>query len=234
MLFLRWGRWIISAIRALLFHFWNFIPEMLIQVVWTWLVWGVGQSIFTLGTAFAWKGSEWWDICIFFLCFHPSGIRISLRKHHHQQCFQILLNKILGVTLNYMFIYVQALRTTALVNAWKERTRCPITDLIFTFWQCSFMYGIQIDEVSVSFVVAESPIHVWLFATLWTAAHQASLSLTIFWGLPKFMSMLHSTIPWCYPASHLILWCPLLLPSIFPSMRDFSNESAVHIRWWKY
>ena len=189
MLFLRWGRWIISAIRALLFHFWNFIPEMLIQVVWTWLVWGVGQSIFTLGTAFAWKGSEWWDICIFFLCFHPSGIRISLRKHHHQQCFQILLNKILGVTLNYMFIYVQALRTTALVNAWKERTRCPITDLIFTFWQCSFMYGIQIDEVSVSFVVAESPIHVWLFATLWTAAHQASLSLTIFWGLPKFMSI---------------------------------------------
>ena len=137
------------------------------------------MSIFTLGTAFAWKGSEWWDICIFFLCFHPSGIRISLRKHHHQQCFQILLNKILGVTLNYMFIYVQALRTTALVNAWKERTRCPITDLIFTFWQCSFMYGIQIDEVSVSFVVAESPIHVWLFATLWTAAHQASLSFTI-------------------------------------------------------
>ena len=40
---------------------------------------------------------------------------------------------------------------------------------------------------------------------------------------------------WCHPASHLILWCPLLLlPSIFPSIRDFSNESAVCIRWPKY
>ena len=66
--------------------------------------------------------------------------------------------------------------------------------------------------------------------SLKTAAHQASLSLTISWSLPKFMS-----IASVMPTSHLILWCPLLLlPSIFPSTRDFSNELAVHIRWPKY
>ena len=66
--------------------------------------------------------------------------------------------------------------------------------------------------------------------TPWTAAHQASLSLTSFQCLPKFMS-----IASVMPFSHLILWCPLrLLPSIFCSIRDFSDESAVHIRWQKY
>ena len=62
------------------------------------------------------------------------------------------------------------------------------------------------------------------------AAHQASLSLTISWSSPKFMS-----IASVMPSSHLILCCPLLLlPSILPSIMDFSNESAVHIRWPKY
>ena len=56
------------------------------------------------------------------------------------------------------------------------------------------------------------------------------LSLTISWRLPKFMS-----IALVMPSSHLILWCPLfLLPSVFPSIRDFSNEPAVCIRWPKY
>ena len=80
------------------------------------------------------------------------------------------------------------------------------------------------------FVVAQSPSCVWLFATPWTAAHQASLVLTISQSLPKFMAI-ESVMPSC----HLILWCPLLLlPSIFPSIRDFSDESFVHIRWPKY
>ena len=72
--------------------------------------------------------------------------------------------------------------------------------------------------------------HVQCFATPWTGAYQAFLSLTISWSLPKFIS-----IASVMPSSHLILWCPLLLlPSIFPSIRDFSNESAVCIRWLKY
>ena len=65
-------------------------------------------------------------------------------------------------------------------------------------------------------------------ATPWTAAHQASLSLTISLSLPKFMS-----IELVMPSNHLIL-CRPLLPSIFPSIRVFSNESARHIRWPKY
>ena len=64
----------------------------------------------------------------------------------------------------------------------------------------------------------------------WNAALQAFLSLTIFWTLPKFM-FTKSVMP----SSQLILWHPLLLlPSIFPCIRDFSNESSVHIRWPKY
>ena len=74
------------------------------------------------------------------------------------------------------------------------------------------------------------PSHVWFFETPWAAAYQASLSLTISRSLPKFMS-----IASVMPSSHLILWRPLLLlPSLFPCIRDFSNESAVHIRWPKY
>ena len=69
-----------------------------------------------------------------------------------------------------------------------------------------------------------------LFATPWTTAHQASLSITNSQSLPKLMS-----IEPVMPSNHLILCHPLfLLPSIFPSIRVFSNESAIHIRWPKY
>ena len=80
------------------------------------------------------------------------------------------------------------------------------------------------------YYVVQAPSHFCLFATPWTTAHQASLSFTISWSLHRFMS-----IASLMPSSHLILWCPLLLlPSIFPSIRDFSNELAVHIRLSKY
>ena len=78
-------------------------------------------------------------------------------------------------------------------------------------------------------VVVQSLSHVRLYVTLWTAAHQASLSHVISRSLPKFMS-----IASLMPSNHLILWHPLLLSSSFPSLRDFSNESALHIRWPKY
>ena len=69
-----------------------------------------------------------------------------------------------------------------------------------------------------------------LFVTLWTAAHQASLSFTISWILLKLMS-----IELVMPSNHLILCRPLLLlPSISPIIRVFSNESALCIRWPKY
>ena len=66
--------------------------------------------------------------------------------------------------------------------------------------------------------------------TPWTAVCQASLSITNSWNLLKLMS-----IESVMPSNHLILCCPLLLsPSIFPSIRVFSSESALHIRWPKY
>ena len=67
-------------------------------------------------------------------------------------------------------------------------------------------------------------------ATSWTAAHQASLTFTISWSLVK-----HVSIESVMPSYHLILYHPLLLlPSIFPSITVFSNESVLHIRWPKY
>ena len=72
--------------------------------------------------------------------------------------------------------------------------------------------------------------HVQLFATPWTVARQASLSITNSQSLLKLMS-----IETVMPSNHLILCCPLLcLPSIFPSIRVFSNESVLPIRWPKY
>ena len=72
--------------------------------------------------------------------------------------------------------------------------------------------------------------HVQLFATPWTAACQASLSITNSQSLLKLMS-----IELVMPSNHLILCRPLLLlPSIFPSIRVFSNESVLHIRWPKF
>ena len=71
---------------------------------------------------------------------------------------------------------------------------------------------------------------VQLFATPWTAAHQASLSFTISRNLLRLMS-----VELVMPSNHLILCRPrLLLPSIFPNIRVFSNESALRIRWPKY
>ena len=76
----------------------------------------------------------------------------------------------------------------------------------------------------------QSLSRVQLFATPWTAACQASLSIASSQSLLKLIS-----IKWVMPSNHLILCCPLLLlPSIFPSIRVFSSESVLHIRWPKY
>ena len=88
----------------------------------------------------------------------------------------------------------------------------------YCFYQAHFFVSVQLLS------------RVLLFVTPWTTARQASLSITNSQSLPKLMS-----IELVMPSSHLILCCPLLLlPSIFPSFRVFSNESALHIRWPKY
>ena len=88
---------------------------------------------------------------------------------------------------------------------------------------CILSYNIDIK----TFV--KSLNHVWLFATPCTAAHQGSLSFTISQNLLKFMS-----IESMMSSNHLVFSCPLLLPSIFPRIRVFSNESALCIRWPKF
>ena len=71
--------------------------------------------------------------------------------------------------------------------------------------------------------------HVWLLANPWAAAHQASLSFTVFWSLLKLKSIESVML-----SNHLVLCHPLfLLPSIFPSTRELSNELVLHIRWPK-
>ena len=82
----------------------------------------------------------------------------------------------------------------------------------------------------LQFSSVQSLSRVWLFATPWIAARQASLSITISWVSLKLMS-----IESVMPSNRLILCRPLLLPpSIFPSIRVFSNESVLRIRWPKY
>ena len=95
----------------------------------------------------------------------------------------------------------------------------PATSFLLMFW-----------PLSSWFVVVQSISCIWLFATAQTAACQASLSFTISQSLLKLVSIESVVL-----SNHLILCRPLLfLPSIFASIRVFSNESALHIRWPKY
>ena len=95
-------------------------------------------------------------------------------------------------------------------------------------WGCPFSTIVYFG--SVQFSSFQSLGRVWLFAAPWTAAHQASLSITNSRSLLKLMS-----IESVMPSNHLILHHPfLLLPSVFPSIRVFYNESALHIRWPRY
>ena len=85
-------------------------------------------------------------------------------------------------------------------------------------------------QSSITNSLVQSLSHVWLFAISWTEAHQASLSITNSWSLLKLIS-----IELVMPSNHLILCHPLLLlPSVFPSIWVFSNESDLHTRWPKY
>jgi len=81
----------------------------------------------------------------------------------------------------------------------------------------------------VQFSSIQSLSHVWLFEIPWTTVCQASLSIISSRSLPKLMS-----IESVMPSNHLILCHPLLLPSIFPRIRVFSNESILPIKWPKY
>ena len=84
-------------------------------------------------------------------------------------------------------------------------------------------------EFLILYTLVQLLSHVRLFATPWTAAHQASLSIINSQSLLRLMS-----IESVMPSNHLILCRPLFPPSVFPSIRVFSSEPVLHIRWPKY
>ena len=99
-----------------------------------------------------------------------------------------------------------------------------------TLFMGSVSYAVYFFQFLLIHLTVQSFSRVWLFATPWTAACQAALSITSSRNLPKLMS-----IELVMPSNHLILCRPLrLLSSNFPSIRVFSNESVLHIRWPKY
>ena len=107
---------------------------------------------------------------------------------------------------------------------------CVESSLVFMLTFTKLYQFSQVITLYICVAIVQPLSHVWLFEAPWTAACQASLTLTVSWSLPKFMS-----IALVIPSSHLILWLPLLLlPSVFPSKRAFSIELAVLIRWPKY
>ena len=98
------------------------------------------------------------------------------------------------------------------------------------WWKHVHVYSSTYHITLLQFSSVQSLSCVWLFVTPRTAAHQASLSITNSWSLPKLMS--NKSV---MPSNHFILCHPLLLPpSILPSIRVFSNQSVLRIRWPKY
>ena len=125
-----------------------------------------------------------------------------------------------GLYLNFK-IYVYSYSIPSMCLVWSDRNSRM---KFYREWMSDMETRIFI------VVVVQSLSRVQLFVTPWTAACKASLSFTIFQSLLKLMSS-ESVMP----SNHLLLCCPLLLlPSVFPSIRVFSNESALHIRWPKF
>jgi len=106
--------------------------------------------------------------------------------------------------------------------------------LLLIVWKLCFSSLFMVDPSGIYIwlcvVVVQSLNHIQLFATPWTAAHQASLSFTVSRSLLKLVS-----IDLVMPSNRLILCHPcLFLPSVFPSIKIFPSESALHIRWPNY
>ena len=122
-----------------------------------------------------------------------------------------------------------------LSHHWGWRILCDGKTTILSLARISYiMCTTKVNICHVKIVISVSSVqllsHVWLFLIPWTAARQFSLSITNSWSMLKLMS-----IESVMPSKHLIFCHPLLLlPSIFPSIRVFSSESVLLIRWPKY
>ena len=148
--------------------------------------------------------TPYWAHTFFFLSFHWPYPGLYCAVNH--------FSVIKGLYLIYCLIIIRT-----------RRPLCSVTlqTMIKTF---ADIFPVLTELVQFSLLS-----HVWLFATPWIAAHQASLSITNFQRLPILIS-----IKSVMPSNQLILCRPLLPPSIFPSIRVSSNESVLCIRWPKY
>ena len=143
-----------------------------------------------------------------------------------------LLITYLKVVIDFIYIWYESKRNTILQTTFQRskdqdcnRSKLRTLKPLFPPWKT-----VHFGELSIQFSSVQSLSRVWLFATPWIAARQASLSITNSWSLLKLMSIESVT-----PSSHLILCHPLLLlPPIPPSIRVFSNESVLRMRWPKY
>ena len=176
-----------------------------------------------------WFPLEWFDILA------VQGTLKSLLQHHSSKASIFWHSSFFMVPISHP--YVTTGKTIALT---RETFVRKVMSLLFNMLPrlvIAFLprrKGLLISWLQSSSAVIFSSVQslsrVWLFATPWTAAHQAPLFITISLSLLKLMS-----IESVMSSNHLILWCPLLLPpSIFPSMSVFSSESVLHIRWSKY
>ena len=157
------------------------------------------------------------------------GIRLSLRtfKSPLPAIWFVLLNSPSSRKLAVEDVQGHSHEKTTARNGWVPFS----TKTILKIWNyITEMPQVNEDSYKQRFVVVQSLSHVWLFETPWAAAWQASLPFTVSQSLLKLMSIESVT-----SSNHLIRCHPLhLLPSIFPSIRVFSNELALHIRWPKY
>ena len=136
--------------------------------------------------------------------------------------------------MSNIFLYDQTLIIPMTKTMCLNHRQCFITNnIIVSLTYCvlsKYLNSVPLGSHSFQFTSVQSLSHVQLFATPWTKARQAFLSITNSRSLLKLMS-----IESVMPPNHLILCCPFLLPpSIFSSIRVFSNESVLHIRWPKY
>ena len=118
-------------------------------------------------------------------------------------------------------------RRGQLRGLWNHNALGSVQNL--TLWAVPHYPFFQPHKREIQLSSVQSLSQVWLFATPWTAPLQDSLSITNSWSLPKLMS-----IESVMPSNHLILCRPLFPQPIFPSIRVFSNESVLCIRWPKY
>ena len=147
---------------------------------------------------------DWYDLLA------VQGTLKSLLQHHSSKASVLQCSAFFMVQLSHLYMTIG--KTIALITQTFVR---KVMSLLFTM-----LYISSIQLLS----------HVWLFVTPWAAAPKASLSITNSQSLLKLMS-----IKSVMPSNHLILFHPLLLlPSIFSSIRVFSNESIIRIRWPKY